>query len=119
MKKNEKLLLCLVALLPFSLHVKAEHAHTWSNWEVTCPATCNYEGVKIRYCTECYEEDAEDIPATGNTTGANGISKSPAASLPAQKLDTANTVTRKKKKTFQLVGITLGANGKYWKRLIA
>ena len=65
MKKSRKLLLCFVALLPFSLHVKAEHTHTWSDWEVTCPATCNYEGVKVRYCTECYEEDAEDIPATG------------------------------------------------------
>lgn len=65
MKKSRKLLLCFVALLPFSLHVKAEHTHTWSDWEVTCPATCNYEGVKVRYCTECYEEDTEDIPATG------------------------------------------------------
>ena len=35
-------------------------------------------------------------------TGANGISKSPVASLQAQKLDIANTATKKKKKTFRL-----------------
>ena len=85
MKKNEKLLLCLVALLPFSLHVKAEHAHTWSNWEVTCPATCNYEGVKIRYCTECYEEDAEDIPATGKHDWSKWYIEEPSCFTPGSK----------------------------------
>ncbi|MEI3193282.1 MAG: hypothetical protein V8S22_04625 [Lachnospiraceae bacterium] len=75
----------MVALLPFSLHVKAEHAHTWSNWEVTCPATCNYEGVKIRYCTECYEEDAEDIPATGKHDWSKWYIEEPSCFTPGSK----------------------------------
>lgn len=86
MKKSGKLLLCLVALLPFSmLHVKAEHTHTWSDWEVTCPATCDYEGVKVRYCTECYEEDAEDIPATGKHDWSKWYIEEPSCFTPGSK----------------------------------
>lgn len=66
MKKSGKLLLCLVALLPFSmLHVKAEHVHSWSAWYVTTEASCGFEGYESRYCTKCFIEEEKTIPATG------------------------------------------------------
>lgn len=87
MKRNGKLLLCLVVLLPFSmLHAKGEeHTHTWSTWKVTCPATCDYEGVKVRYCTECYEEDVEDIPATGKHDWSKWYIEEPSCFTPGSK----------------------------------
>lgn len=66
MKKSGKLLLCLVALLPFSmLHVKAEHVHSWSDWEVITEASCGSDGYESRYCTRCFTEEEKVIPATG------------------------------------------------------
>ena len=66
MKKSGKLLLCLLALLPFSvLHANAEHIHSWSAWYVTKEASCGFEGYESRYCTSCFIEEEKNIPATG------------------------------------------------------
>lgn len=67
MRRTRKALFSLLIPLFFlGSTAKAEHMHTWSNWKIVAPASCTYEGVEVRHCTECYEEEAKDIPATGN-----------------------------------------------------
>ena len=40
------------------------HTHTWGEWSVTTPATCQTKGVETRSCS-CGESATMEIPATG------------------------------------------------------
>ena len=40
--------------------------HTWGEWEITEPATCEAEGVKTRTCSGCGDVETETIPAIGH-----------------------------------------------------
>lgn len=46
------------------------HGHTWGEWHVPHPATCEVPGMRARICTVCGEaEETEIIPAAGHDWG--------------------------------------------------
>ena len=53
----------------------APHEHSWSNWDITKPATCSATGTRIRYCRGCQQQQTETIPKTDHTWGAWKITK--------------------------------------------
>ncbi len=40
--------------------------HDWDDWEIEKEATCTEDGLKVRECDECGEEDEKKIKATGH-----------------------------------------------------
>ena len=60
-------LLMVVSILMMSLELPALAVcdHQWSNWETEIYATCGEAGEKSRYCTLCFQEEYQLIPATG------------------------------------------------------
>ena len=48
-----------------------EHYHTFSDWVVTRPATCAYEGERAQVC-ECGERPSQVIPKTDDHNYSNG-----------------------------------------------
>ncbi|MCR4622035.1 MAG: hypothetical protein K5663_08130 [Clostridiales bacterium] len=70
------LLLSLLLVLLAGLCVFAAQAatscngkHEWSEWQTTKEATCEKEGLKIRYCLRCRQQDPKTIPAKGHNWG--------------------------------------------------
>lgn len=77
--KQRKLLtavaVILVLLLSFSVLAACKDKdgnkpstcnHEWGEWEVVKEATCTANGLKVRTCSICEEEQEETIPATGH-----------------------------------------------------
>jgi len=79
-------LIMMVSLVPAALAVgctSENGEHTWGDWTLTNPPTCNKDGVETRTCGTCQESETRTVPATGAhdyqqisntaTCGADGI----------------------------------------------
>ena len=57
-----------------SVTISNPHEHTWGDWEVTKKATCVAKGEKKRTCSECKQEETEEIAIDpANHTGKTEI----------------------------------------------
>ncbi len=45
------------------------HKHEWGEWTIKKAVTCKEEGIEIRRCKECDENETRSIPATGHNWG--------------------------------------------------
>lgn len=59
------LMLTLTLIMSLELPAFAACNHQWTAWEIEMEETCGEPGRKIRYCTECYQDEYQNIPATG------------------------------------------------------
>lgn len=55
----------IISCIPLQVYAESCN-HSWSDWEILYESTCGEAGEKYRYCTECYDCEYADIPATGN-----------------------------------------------------
>ncbi len=61
------LLLCAMMVLQmFALSACGECDHDWDDWEIEKEATCEEDGLKVRQCDECGEEEKKEIKALGH-----------------------------------------------------
>jgi len=61
------LLLCAMLVFQmFALSACGECDHDWDDWEIEKEATCEEEGLKVRECNECGEEEEKEIKALGH-----------------------------------------------------
>ena len=75
MKKSLLIITLILSLMVIiSCEPEAEpHEHTWGEWTALKAATCTEEGISIRKCTSCGEQDAETqvIKALGHSLSEN------------------------------------------------
>ncbi len=57
--------LCLVAMLSACDHTDDINSHTFGEWVIVTPATCEGDGFKVRYC-DCGARHEDIIPQTGH-----------------------------------------------------
>lgn len=65
-KKLSKLLVIALIISCLPLQAAAACEHDWSEWDVINEPTCGEPGDQSRYCSECFEEEYMEIPATGD-----------------------------------------------------
>ena len=54
-------------------YTPATGEHTWGDWIVYSPGTCESDGWQYRECENCGEKDGEAIPATGTHDWDEGV----------------------------------------------
>lgn len=62
---------------PVELPKEEEHVHDFCNWISVLEASCQNEGLEIRYCVTCNYSEARNIPNTEHTEGEWVIDKYP------------------------------------------
>ncbi len=75
MKKKFILILILFVLLIISsCDPKPKHAHTWGEWTLSKAATCTEDGIAIRRCISCGNQDEETqvLKALGHLLSKSG-----------------------------------------------
>lgn len=75
MKKSLlSLLIILMLLLIASCEPEVKHEHTWGKWTNSKAATCTEDGLSIRKCTSCGEQDenTQKIKALGHLLSTQG-----------------------------------------------
>ena len=66
--------------------IPATGIHTWSEWSVITPASCETDGTRWRHCVVygCDGEQYEGIPATGHVWDGGKMTKEPAVGVPGE-----------------------------------
>lgn len=70
-KRSLGLLIVLILIVSLKLPSRAVCEHQWTEWVTETEATCTEPGEKSRYCTKCFQDEYQTIPATGKHVWSN------------------------------------------------
>ncbi len=70
--------------------VTVVHVHNWGEWSTTKQPTCKEKGIKTRTCSECKENDEQELDKTAHKFGAWTVSKKATCSEVGQETKTCS-----------------------------